>query len=300
MPSWILFSLLGYFLSACATTIDKIILSHRIPNPATYAFYVGIFSIGALVLAPFGFSLISFDTLAVAFLSGALFLFGLFFIFKAVRLWEVSRVAVAVGGFSTITIFLGSAALWGERLSAAEGSALLLLLIAGIILVFEKGEWITFRRDLVFDIVLASIFLGLSFVTLKLVFLNTEFINGVIWTRISSFVVALGFLAIPNLRREIFEVSQTIAPASLIYAFGSKVIAGLGFFSINYAVALGSATIVNALKASEYAFVFLLTAVMTLIAPKILSENMSVFTVAQKVLGIILVIIGIMVLYANA
>src|SRR3989344_2483273 len=73
--SWLFYALSGYFLQGLASVGDKIILKKIIPHPASYAFWQGVLSLGALLLIPFGFYLLD-PIKAALFLMKSLFLSG--------------------------------------------------------------------------------------------------------------------------------------------------------------------------------------------------------------------------------
>ena len=75
--TWIIVTAIAYFLTAVNSVLDKYLLNRSIPEPVTYAFYVGIFSIFTLVLTPFGFHWPGLWQFIAAILTGAIFLLAL-------------------------------------------------------------------------------------------------------------------------------------------------------------------------------------------------------------------------------
>ena len=291
--SWLSFALLGYFFNAFATLIDKHLLSHRLPNAVIYAFYTGILSAGVLVLAPFGFSLLPARVIVLAFAAGISFVVSFYFFYRTLSIWEASRVSPLVGIFSTIGTLLLSQVFLGEQLTVHEIFAFIFLLGAGLILVLEEERGVMIRWDVVGGALVAAFFLSVMFFLSKIVFLSSPFISGFIWIRLGSALGALCLLLPGNTRKIILHSHAQVKNSSLSLVVLNKVIGGMGFVVINYAVSLGSATLVNVLRASEYGFLFLLIMLTSAMVPNFVHEKIS-FTIAmQKVFGILLLGIGI-------
>ncbi|MGB4943046.1 MAG: hypothetical protein WBO92_02940, partial [Candidatus Moraniibacteriota bacterium] len=106
---WLTFALAGYFFNAVTVLFDKFLLAGRIKEPVVYAFFVSILSLFAIVLVPFGFQPIPWQTVVVFVISGMLFLYGLVAFYNAVQRSEISRVAPLVG--ITVSVIAGVASL---------------------------------------------------------------------------------------------------------------------------------------------------------------------------------------------
>ncbi|MBI4139174.1 hypothetical protein HY479_03425, partial [Candidatus Uhrbacteria bacterium] len=118
--NWLLVALLGQFLSAAAALIDKILLVRSSFRPASYAFWLGILGAFAVFLIPFGFEILSFRASLFAALSGATFVYGLYFFFLALRRGEFSGMVPALGGITPVAALLSSAAIAGTALAGLE------------------------------------------------------------------------------------------------------------------------------------------------------------------------------------
>jgi drug/metabolite transporter (DMT)-like permease len=65
---------------------------------------------------------------------------------------------------------------------------------------------------------------------------------------------------------------------------------------LNYAIALGSVTIVNALIATEYVFIVIFGLLFSLWQPKIFAESGAFWDVAQKVAAIFIISAGVLLI----
>jgi drug/metabolite transporter (DMT)-like permease len=114
---WILISAASYFLTAVTSVADKFLVSKKMPSPAVYSFFVGILSITALILVPFGFFLPPAGIILIAFASGFFLLFSLFCFYSALVENEASRIVTIAGTMTPIFSLSLSYLIFGEKLS---------------------------------------------------------------------------------------------------------------------------------------------------------------------------------------
>lgn len=306
--TWIIVTAIAYFLTAVNSVLDKYLLNRSIPEPVTYAFYVGIFSIFTLALTPFGFHWPGLWQFIAAILTGAIFLLALIALYSALKADEASRIFAFVGGLSPVLIVVFSAVLFEKVLLKHEYYALLFLIAGSILVSFRKS-----RECGIFQLskhrciesmemaLFASVFFALYFVFAKYVFENQQFVSGFVWTRIGIFAAAVLLLLIPGNRRIIFDTTKKInVGAGGLFVF-NKAMAGTATFAINYAIktAPSSATaIVNALEGIKYVFILILTYFLSKKMPSIIEEQTYVSALVQKISAIVLIFIGIFILLA--
>lgn len=292
---WLFIAIAAYLLNAIAATIDKVLLSNDIPHPEVYAFFISLLGGFGIVLAPWGLHLISWDLFLVVLLAGVFGVSSLWFFFKSLVLQEASRVVPIVGGIQPIIIFGLASYFIGEQLSAVQIFAVVLFILGGFLISHESGKKKTNKAWLFYALIAGLLFGGLHF-TSKYLFEHLDFINGFVWPRISTMGIALLFLTRKSFRKKLRSNSKSAKPVSKgLFLLGQS--AGAGFFvMINYAISLGSVTIINALQGVQYVFVFFLVSVISLFAPNILKEKINKKVLLQKFVALALIILGIILL----
>ena len=110
-----------------------------------------------------------------------------------------------------------------------------------------------------------------------------------IWTRIGLFVGAASLLLTPAWRRVILhslkkgkKMQKEHYQSSAIF-IATKILGGIGSILHNKAISMGDVTIVNALVSLEYAFVFILEAVLFFWFPRIFKKDGNPMHIFQKV-----------------
>jgi len=300
MP-WLLAAILSYLIFALVVLIDKYLLAGPIPSPKVYVFYIGALGILVLFLAPFvGFSVPQPSQIILSLLAGAIFIYGLFWFYKALRDFEASRVVPAIGGilplFTLGLVYIFSAG--KETLGYFEFFAFILLILGSILITYERSKKISFQSLRISAI--AAFFLALSFVLTKYVYLAQPFWSGFIWIRIGSFLMAIFFfLLFKEIREEIFKKKVSFKKRTIgIFLSNQAMGAGAGILQ-NWAIFLAPlvyVAIINALQGIQYAFLLVFIIFLSLKFPKILKEEISRKLLLQKIIAILLIGGGLVLL----
>ncbi|OJI07203.1 hypothetical protein BK004_01585 [bacterium CG10_46_32] len=291
--NWITVVLAGHFLNALAFLMDKFLLSSkRIPSPFAYAFFIGALGILALVLVPFGVSVPSTPEMVRALIAGATFVLALVFFFAGLKENEVSRVVPLTGGFVPAFTFVLAYFFLGERLGQTEILAFAVLVTGGVLITLErKGKGSA--RGYVYAVIAALVF-AISFVITKQVYIEQSFISGFMWSRVGGFLMALSFLFIPSARYGVLhQPKQKGGGKTTTLFFAGQVAGSLGFVLVNYAISLASVSLVNAMQGVQYAFLLIIVALLVKKFPTVLSERLTGAVLAQKIVAIIFISIGI-------
>ena len=293
--TWLSVTILSYLILAIVFLIDKYLLAGPIPNPKVFTFYVGTLGILVLLLVPFvGFYFPVTKQIILSILAGAIFIYANFWFYKALRLFETSRVVPAIGGmiplftFGLVYVFSSGK----ETLSFCEGAAFILLIIGAVLIVLEKEKFIT-KKSLQISALAAFLF-SLSFVLTKYVYLAQPFWNGFIWIRIGGLLTAFCFFLFFNeeIKAEISKGRKTFSQKTAGIFFANQSLGGGGVILQNWAIALAPLTyvaIINALQGVQYVFLLAVAVLFSFKFPKILKEEISRKILLQKIIAILLI-----------
>ncbi len=303
--TWLIAAVSAYFILAVVFLIDKYLLSGRIPNPKMYCFYVGILNSLAVFLIFFvNFYIPSYYLLFLSLISGALFIFSLFWLYKALFIFEVSRVIPTVGGllplfsFSSVYIFSGgkeSLGIWGLL-------AFFFLVVGSVLITYKKTKMSL--RSFLFS-ALSAFLLSLSFVLSKYVYLKGPFWVSFIWIKIGGGIFALVLLFLSrevreSIKRTVFsekKVKKRKSPKTAAVFITNQVLGGGAHILQNYSFFLAPSAIyislINALQGTQYLFLFIFALIISLKFPQVIKEEVSKKIIIQKLLAILLIGVGI-------
>jgi len=297
--SWLLVTISVYFLLAIVALVDKYLLGGGLLSPKMYAFYVGILGILALILIPFGFFIPQFLVMVLALLAGIFHILGVFITFKAIQIFEVSRVIPAIGGFLPLFVFGLTFISPGEKeiISFFEIIAFSLLVLGSVIIAWEKSKTISFSSLRM--AALAAFLFALYFIFAKFVYQDHPFISGFIWTRIGAFLMAMIFLFTKEVRQELLKKRETLKIKTFGILIPNQTMAAGAFLLQNWAVSmvpLGFLAFINALEGTRYIFLLIFAILLSIKFPKILKEEISKSVLLQKILAILLICGGLALL----
>ncbi|MBI2483075.1 EamA family transporter [Candidatus Uhrbacteria bacterium] len=297
MPSWIFIVIAAHLLNAFAFLVDKFLLVQAMPNPAVYAFSVGMLGAVAFLALPFQFVLPTGAQAVLDVAAGATFVAALLFFFTALKRGEASRIVPYVGGtipvWTLIFAYLGL----GERLLPNELLAFGILVVGSALIAREPAGGTRRRARGAYAIAsLAAIAFALSTVLMKAVFETQPFLAGFVWSRAGAVIAAAALLLHPATRRAIFRRSERPSSRKSLGLFiGGQVAGAVGFLALQYAVNLASPTLVNALQGVQYAFLFAFVFFFGRRFPQF-RERLTRPIVIQKIAALMVIAVGLALL----
>jgi len=300
--NWLIIAITSHFLTAIVFVIDKFIVSKTVLRPTVYSFYVGILGGLTILLFPFGFNLIPLGQIIISFIAGFLFILATLFFYKAVQMTEVSKIVPIIGGAIAIFTLILTYLFLDERLTFYQFIAFFLLVFGGIIILWPKGNIINGKIIKALDIkkllfaFLAALFFAGSYVLTKLIFTEQPFINGFIWIRLGGVLGACLLLVLPRNRRIILNVSKVIKVKTVGLSVFSKSLSAFSFVLLNYAIFLGSVTLVNALQGVQYIFLLIMAFFLSAKFPQIIKEQIGQGVIFKRVIGILFIFAGLIIL----
>ncbi len=297
MASWMVFAALAQFITAGIVFIDKYVLvtKSHVGKPIVYAFYVSILSGVVLLLVPFGLvSVPSFLVLLLSFVSSVTFILSIVLLYTALKEGHASDIMPIVGGVGAVATAL-CAWLWlHEDLPNAFVPAFGLMVL-GMLLISHFR--LTRRQK--FLVVFSGIFFGITAFLTKLIFLETNFLDGFFWSRMTNVVGALLLLAAPAHRKAIFSGYSGSSSGTKWLVISNKALGGVAGILTLLAISLGSVSIVQALTGLQFVFLLCIAYFLSGRFPAVLRGEMHSKGLSHKLLGIGCVILGLAMLFVT-
>jgi len=318
---WLLVAVSSYFINAGVYVADKFMLSKKIHSSISYAFYVGVWSIFNIFLLVFGYWLPNARELGIDLLAGILFLVTLVFWYKALHQSEATRVVPIVGALIPIFSYLFSFIFLGEALTERQFLAFIILIMGGILISVKQTRFYYFKevsesfrhifgnvlggihahyrstQRLIINSTISALFFAIYYVLIKYIYSLQPFIGGFVWSRMGTFLGIIMILLVPSWRKLIIKSQRGAkTPKNLAFFLSIRILAALAFIMLNWAISLGSVSLINSLQGTQYVFLFLLIFFLSVKYPKILKEELGGGVMLQKVIGIILISTGLYML----
>jgi drug/metabolite transporter (DMT)-like permease len=290
--TWFWLAIVGHTLNGIAFVIDKVMLSSAFKRSATYAAMIGSISFVVLVAAPFVRTWPPLALLPAIAGFGSVFVFALWAFFEALKRGEASRVVPIVGSLIPMATLAGSVAFLHEAFTRTELVGFVLLLIATWLLTTGKQ---TKRIDATtFGLCATSALLfAASSLFGKFAFAHAEFLPVFVGSRVAAGLtgVFIGLIA-PGASGELLMIlrpkKSAVPHKGSQWVVIGQILGGLGFLLVNIAIKSGSAALVNALQAVQYALLVAAAFVLKSRAPKLLGEDLSRNVVIKKSIALLI------------
>lgn len=285
---------LGQLLNALIVLIDKhIVTKTAVSNPIAYAFYVGSLSGVALFITPFGVvHAPDFYTITLSVLMGISFIVSIVFLYSALKIAAATDVVPWLAAISTVTTFLLGSVFLMENLPRSFVPALALFVISMLLV----GHF-RFNARSFFLIACSGVLFGLSAILLKMLFSHTSFVDGFFWSRMGNVFGAFLLFLLPGCRQGVLNSSKTITHHASFLIILNRVLGGLAFLLVVYAIHIGSVSMVNALSSLQFLFVFVLIFLMRKTMPEQFAHEFRPGHVAHKILSMFFILAGFFVLF---
>ncbi len=305
---WLILSIVGYSILAVVAIMDKYLLSSAKVQPVLYTFYSTIFVLPLLLLIPFGVNFLHtpFDWIMAA-LSGISFALALWTMFLGFEKSEVSHVGPLVGAATPLFVLLFSNLFLFEILTTRQLVASGLLIVGSLLVSFEKSKQHSGWHLGMLWGVLAGILFAASHVSAKYIYGHYNFFSGFVWTRVATGLVGLVLLLHPIVYRSLFKntildkvknkvLSARTKKDNIILVIINKVLGSVAVIVIQYAVAIGSVSLVNALNGLEYAILIILVLLLSRFWPNKFKEDYALGEILLESLAIIVIATGLILL----
>lgn len=300
--NWFVLALIGHVANGVAFVIDKALLRSAFSRSATYAGIVGALSTVVVFVIPFVDTWPQERVWTAAIVSGITFVLALWAFFAALARAEASRIVPIVGSLIPILTLVGTFVFLGERLTDTTFVGFGLLILATVIL--SGGGSGKPSKDAVWLSVTSAILFAISSVTAKTTYDAAGFLGGFVTSRIAAAATALilltmvdqaagreALMIIQPTKRQTSKQKQPGKLAAILALFG-QTLGAVGFLFVQWATAKGSAPIVNAMQAVQYALLVLAAFALRRRAPELLGENITKKVVLIKASALALAAIG--------
>ncbi len=287
--SWVLFSIIAAVVWAICNIIDKYLIDRWFtdPEPAslTFTIFAILSGIGALIVV--GFPIIPFMDIFWSVLAGSFLLFMVIFYFKALQTGEASRVMALFWAAPVFVAFFGAVFL-GEIFLPLTYLGIFLMVAGAVAISYHGGK---FKFNKAFWWIMASgIVHGFQVIITKYLLNKYDFWTVVGYTRIGVLPLAIPVIIwlIPGYKKVVKKHGLKVVYTQV---FNDSI--NLIAIIFNYAaMAIGTATLVNALSSLTPFFVLLFAAILSIWFPKIISEEIKGSTVILKIFAITMIIAG--------
>lgn len=290
------FTITAYLFNSLSVLTNKFLLSKTIPDPLVYIFYISLLSILAIFALPFT----HIPTIPIFILASAstlLWTLGAYFMFKALKMGNVSRVIPIIGTLIPLLLLLFASET--NVITTRQAWAVLILVLGMIFLSLrDLLQGALNKREIIFELASAGSF-ALSYILLREAYLNLDFFSVLVWSRLILLPFCLLLVAIPTIRRKIITSNGTkinfFSKVGLVF-LGGQISGAISEFLLLFSISLANPALVNSLQGTQYVFLLIFAIVLGKKYPQIFEEKYTLLTLIPKFVGIIFIGLGLYLL----
>lgn len=307
--NWFLIALISPVVLSLVNHADKYLLSKYFKGKGVGSIFLfsSLFSVVVLPIVLFLghshiFAIATLDALYLLCI-GMLNPIAFYLYLKALQDEETS---VVIPLLQMIPVFgyLLSYPILGEILTTQQllASLLVILGIAVLSLDFDIDNKVTLKKKVLLLITGSSFFFALHDVLFKSVVINDgSFIVSTFWQYSGLTILGiLVFIFNSKYRREFLDIFRVKQYQVLSVNIISEILYILANITNNFATLLAPVALVLVVSSYQPLFVFIIGIILTLVIPSISTEKLSLTHLAQKLLSIIIIIIGSYFLYSSS
>jgi drug/metabolite transporter (DMT)-like permease len=304
---WLYFALGGYACLAVVAMLDKYILSKEKVSPIIFVFYSTIFLLPLGLAVPFLHpgSIPAF-VWPIILTGGLMFVLSLGTLYSALQETEVSHTGPFIGALIPLFVLVFSQIFLGEQITSHQLIGIILLCLGSLLIAYQKSPHHKAWRYHINPAVLSAVLFSLFHICAKYIYVQIGFVSGFIllWSVMGIIGLLIGlfskkvqhhfFPKHPLLAAIRFRLThaQTSSYEGLIVGL-DKVLGAIGVFAVQYAVSLGSVTMVNALSGVQYGLLIIFVALASAFFPRLFKEKYNKGELVQEIFAVMVVILGI-------
>ena len=229
-------------------------------------------------------------------IGGTAFYLGLYFLYQTVQKAEISKANPLIISITPLMVFGLALGLSIELVSVKKLLGIVLIILSSYFISqiglpktrLGKKSWLL--------LLVTCLMFALSNVFSKVAYIEMPFITAFIWLRWLALGAAIVFTLALNGWPAIFSFrekqAQTTQKKWLAFALGQSA-GGLGVILMQYAISLGSVTLITALNGLQFFLVMLIVYFFTRFHPQILNENIAGKFVVKKIIWSLVLFSGV-------
>ena len=301
----VLITLTASFLWAITNHIDKYMLCN-IDDSTSNIKTLLLFSsfVAGMVLSPIWLFISKFQIqigiipLIFIFVAAILYILATYFYFKALEKNDASIVVVM---FQLIPVFsyIFSLLFFGETLNTNETIGALIIISSAIIISFEFSKSSNKNKLIALLLMtLSSLLYSLYFICFDFAMKNGTYNSVAFWYQIGLLLVGVILINIKGFRKSFIKMIKNNGKKFISLNITNEALNLIANLMVNFANLTIPLALANTLNGFQGAFCFIIGVIGVTIFPQIFSEDLNKKIVFQKIISIIIGIIGLIVMFS--
>ena len=297
--NWFLIALIGPILWAAVNHIDKYLLSNSFKGSNVGALMLFSTLAGAIILPVlyfinndiFNLSILNILILIIVGIMSGLAIMPYMYALDG----DEASIVVPLFQFAPIWGYFLAFIILGETLSWVQIIGCLFIIFGSIIITIEEDidEKIKFKKRTIWLMLLSTILIASQETLFKFVAVDTGFVISNFWEQIGLLLMGITlFVFFRKYRVNFIHLLKTQGKKILSLNMSNEFITIIGNLATNFALILAPVVLVLTVNSFQPLFVFLFGVIFTVMFPKFCNEKLSKKHMVQKIIAILVMIIG--------
>lgn len=300
MPSWVIYSLLGTAITTVVIFIDKYNLTEQIKDYRGMAIYSAIVGlvVGTILWILTGYPILGFKDGLLVMLTGVLSISSAAIYFYVIQRESGSKVIFLLQLLPVMVLILAMIFL-REEITIRKFMGFLLILIPSLLVSSMEEDKLKLNLNKNTLLLILSTFItAVSAVLFKFVVEVGSFSKVVAY---ESWGWAVGglllYFFVPGVREAFLATTKSLKKTALVIVFGNELFYVISKLLIFLAISLGPVYLVNVISGTQVIFGVIYGVILTLIAPRIFKEDVSMSGLLKKLTLGVITLTGLALIY---
>ncbi len=298
----ILSAILASLLWGITNHIDKFLISGTEDKNNIKVLLVFSTLIAGIILIPIWLILSNFNleittiSLISIFASSTTYIISTYFFFKAMEKNDAT-IVVTMSQMTPVFSYILALILFKETLTIKQILGSIIILLSSIFISLDLDKKDNNKKDMsLLLMTISSLGYAIYFILFDIGIRNSSYYSCAFYYQIGLFLIGLILLCITSFRTPFLGAIKRNGKRFFILNTTNEILNLSSTLLVNYANVFLPAALANVLLGFQGSFVFLLGIIGTIIVPKYIKEDLRKKVVIQKIISIILGIIGLIIL----
>ena len=300
----VIMAITASFLWAITIHIDKIMISHTGESSINIkALLVFSTLVAGIVLLPIWLIISNFEiginsiSLICVLLASIVYILGTYFYYKALEKNDAS-IVVVMSQLIPVFSYILALIFFKENLTISQIIGSIIIILAAILISFDFEEKNNQSKKIsLFLMAISSLGYAVYFFLFDIAIRHSSYNSCAFWYQVGFLILGIILISIKSFREAFIKVIKTNGKKYLSLNITNEALNLLANLLVNFANVAIPLALANVLSGLQGMFVFILAILGIKILPKYFKESLNKQVIIQKIVCIILSILGLIVMF---
>jgi len=289
---WFYYTLIAMFIVGSLTLVDKMLVNNFIQDPIAFTMLVALSALVPFIgLVYFPLRPIAISTVLLCIVAGFIHTSYVYPYYRSLVFEEVSRV-VPLWQLTPIFVLILARIFLGEILSITDYIAFILIVIGALFFSIKREQKFSLSNAL-YLMLISSVLVAIFTILAKYAFTIEDLFSAFLYIQMGIVLSFVILFAKKEYRGRFLHTFTSIPRFACLVAILDVAVGYVSFAAYSFAISLGPVTLVSVVYAVQPVYVLLAATVVGIKYKSLIRERVTRWTFTQKLLGVVLIFVGI-------